>query len=276
MTVLTKTGNDDRLATRKLMICLDVDGTIVNHQGQMSQRVRQSAREVVARGHEVVISTGRSLGAAIPVMRELGIDHGYVVASNGGVLARVQGHQVEVIHREVFDPSLALAALRQSLPTAKYALENEHGEFLSSDVFTDASFGAESQVVDFERMLESRAVRVVVFSTDATAEDFGKAVQGLGLSGVTYSVGWTAWLDIAAEGTTKASGLERLRAVLKFDSADTLAVGDGRNDIEMLQWAGMGVAMGQAPEEVKAVADAITDAVDDDGLAVVLEELLAH
>lgn len=276
MTVLTKTGNDDRLATRKLMICLDVDGTIVNHQGQMSQRVRQSAREVVARGHEVVISTGRSLGAAIPVMRELGIDHGYVVASNGGVLAKVQGEQVEVIHREVFDPSLALAALRQSLPTAKYALENERGEFLSSDVFTDASFGAESQVVDFEQMLDSQAVRVVVFSTDATAEDFGKAVQGLGLSGVTYSVGWTAWLDIAAEGTTKASGLERLRAVLKFDSADTLAVGDGRNDIEMLQWAGMGVAMGQAPDEVKAVADAITDGVDDDGLAVVLEELLAH
>lgn len=276
MTVLTKTGNDDRLATRKLMICLDVDGTIVNHQGQMSQRVRQSAREVVARGHEVVISTGRSLGAAIPVMRELGIDHGYVVASNGGVLAKVQGEQVEVIHREVFDPSLALAALRQSLPTAKYALENERGEFLSSDVFTDASFGAESQVVDFEQMLDSQAVRVVVFSTDATAEDFGKAVQGLGLSGVTYSVGWTAWLDIAAEGTTKASGLERLRAVLKFDSADSLAVGDGRNDIEMLQWAGMGVAMGQAPDEVKAVADAITDGVDDDGLAVVLEELLAH
>lgn len=276
MTVLTKTGNDDRLATRKLMICLDVDGTIVNHQGQMSQRVRQSAREVVARGHEVVISTGRSLGAAIPVMRELGIDHGYMVASNGGVLAKVQGEQVEVIHREVFDPSLALAALRQSLPTAKYALENERGEFLSSDVFTDASFGAESQVVDFEQMLDSQAVRVVVFSTDATAEDFGKAVQGLGLSGVTYSVGWTAWLDIAAEGTTKASGLERLRAVLKFDSADSLAVGDGRNDIEMLQWAGMGVAMGQAPDEVKAVADAITDGVDDDGLAVVLEELLAH
>jgi len=276
MTVLTKTGNDDRLAMRKLMICLDVDGTIVNHQGQMSRRVRQSAREVVARGHEVVISTGRSLGAAIPVMRELGIDHGYVVASNGGVLAKVQGEQVEVIHREVFDPSLALAALRQSLPTAKYALENERGEFLSSDVFTDASFGAESQVVDFEQMLDSQAVRVVVFSTDATAEDFGKAVQGLGLSGVTYSVGWTAWLDIAAEGTTKASGLERLRAVLKFDSADTLAVGDGRNDIEMLQWAGMGVAMGQAPDEVKAVADAVTDGVDDDGLAVVLEELLTH
>ncbi|MGP7811996.1 HAD family hydrolase [Glutamicibacter soli] len=274
MTVLTRTGNDDRLNTRKLMICLDVDGTIVNHRGQMSERVRRSARDVVERGHEVVISTGRSLGAALPIVRELGIDHGYVVASNGGVLAKITGEDVDVFHREIFDPSLALAALWRSLPNAKYALENERGEFLSSDVFTDASFGAESQVVDFEELVNSKAVRVVVFSTDATAEDFGQAVQGLGLSGVTYSVGWTAWLDIAAEGTTKASGLERLRAILKFDTADTLAVGDGRNDIEMLQWAGLGVAMGQAPDEVKDVADAITDGVDDDGLAVVLEELL--
>ncbi|MGP9488433.1 HAD family hydrolase [Glutamicibacter sp. 363] len=274
MTILTKTGIDDRLENEKLMICLDVDGTIVNHQGLMSSRVRDVARAVVSAGHEVVISTGRSLGAALPIMSELGIDHGFVVASNGGVLARVQGEQVEVLHREVFDPSLALAALMRQLPNAKYAVENERGEFLSSDVFTDASFGAESKVVDFDELLRSRAVRVVVFSTDATAEDFGQAVHGLGLSGVTYSVGWTAWLDIAAEGVTKASGLERLRTELKFESAQSIAVGDGRNDIEMLQWAGLGVAMGQAPDEVKIVADEVTASVDEDGLAIVLERLL--
>src|SRR5699024_10726377 len=63
MTVMTKTGNEDRLTNDKLMVCLDVDGTIVNHQDQMSQHVRSAAREVVDAGHEVVISTGRSLGA---------------------------------------------------------------------------------------------------------------------------------------------------------------------------------------------------------------------
>ena len=256
------------------MVCLDVDGTIVNHQGQMSARVRKAARAVVAAGHEVVISTGRSLGAAVPVMTELGIANGYVVASNGGVLAEVRDGIPEVFHREVFDPSLALAALRQSLPEAKYALENERGEFLSSDAFTDASFGAPAEVVDFDTMLASNAVRVVVFSTDATAEEFGRAVSGLGLSGVTYSVGWTAWLDIAAEGVTKASGLEKLRSRLEIGTGQTLAVGDGHNDVQMLQWAGHGVAMGQAPEDVKAVADAVTSPVDQDGLAEVLEALL--
>lgn len=276
MTVMTKAGNEDRLTNDKLMVCLDVDGTIVNHQDQMSQQVRSAAREVVDAGHEVVISTGRSLGAALPVVQELGIEHGYVVACNGGVLAKVTGEEVEVIHREIFDPSLVLATLWRTLPNAKYALENERGEFLSSEQFSDVSFGAPARVVDFEELVNSKAVRVVVFSTDSSAEEFGRAVHGLGLSGVTYSVGWTAWLDIAAEGTTKASGLERLRGILRFAPEQTIAVGDGRNDIEMLQWAGLGVAMGQAPDEVKAVADSVTDSVWDDGLVPVLRGVLAR
>ncbi|WP_346923084.1 HAD family hydrolase [Glutamicibacter creatinolyticus] len=276
MTVMTKTGNEDRLTNDKLMVCLDVDGTIVNHQDQMSQQVRSAAREVVDAGHEVVISTGRSLGAALPVVQELGIEHGYVVACNGGVLAKVTGEEVEVIHREIFDPSLVLATLWRTLPNAKYALENERGEFLSSEQFSDVSFGAPARVVDFEELVNSKAVRVVVFSTDSSAEEFGRAVHGLGLSGVTYSVGWTAWLDIAAEGTTKASDLERLRGILRFAPEQTIAVGDGRNDIEMLQWAGLGVAMGQAPDEVKAVADSVTDSVWDDGLVPVLRGVLAR
>lgn len=276
MTVMTKTGNEDRLTNDKLMVCLDVDGTIVNHQDQMSQQVRSAAREVVDAGHEVVISTGRSLGAALPVVQELGIEHGYVVACNGGVLAKVTGEEVEVIHREIFDPSLVLATLWRTLPNAKYALENERGEFLSSEQFSDVSFGAPARVVDFEELVNSKAVRVVVFATDSSAEEFGRAVHGLGLSGVTYSVGWTAWLDIAAEGTTKASGLERLRGILRFAPQQTIAVGDGRNDIEMLQWAGLGVAMGQAPDEVKAVADSVTDSVWDDGLVPVLRGVLAR
>ncbi|MCA7113274.1 HAD family hydrolase, partial [Staphylococcus aureus] len=77
--------------------------------------------------------------------------------------------------------------------------------------------------VDFQRMLRARAVRVVVFSTDSTAEEFGEAVESIGLHGVTYSVGWTAWLDIAAAGVTKASALELVRRRLDVDPSETVA-----------------------------------------------------
>ncbi|MFJ4209475.1 HAD family hydrolase [Paenarthrobacter sp. NPDC089675] len=281
MTILTDTpvaGIDDQPNdNKKLMIALDVDGTLVDHDGHMSPAVREAAQGVVADGHNVMIATGRSLNATLPIIEQIGLERGYAVCCNGGVTLRLdpnleQGY--EIIHKATFDPAPALRALRERLPNAKYALEDEEGNFLSTERFQDASFGVESIGVDFQTMLDSTAVRVVVFSSENTSEEFNAAIRHVGLSGVTYSVGWTAWLDIAAEGVTKASALEALRLQLGTDPDNTLAIGDGRNDIEMLTWAGRGVAMGQAPDEVLAVADEVTASVLDDGAALVLRGLL--
>ena len=82
--------------------------------------------------------------------------------------------------------------------------------------------------------------------------------------------GYTAWLDIAPEGVDKAHGLARVCGRMGIDPADVLALGDGRNDIEMLTWAGRGVAMGGSPAELVAVADAVTGTLAEGGL---VEEL---
>lgn len=269
-------GTEDRQPPRKL-IALDIDGTLVDHDGHMTDEVRDAARAVVDSGHEVIIATGRSLGAALPIIEQLGIARGYSVCSNGGVTLRVDSGTAqgfEIVDRVTFDPRPALVALRERLPTAKYALEDDDGNFLATEPFQDASFGAETRTVAFEDMLDAAAVRVVVFSTDSTAEQFGEAVEAIGLHGVTYSVGWTAWLDIAAAGVTKASALELLRRRLDIDPSHTVAIGDGRNDIEMLAWAARGVAMGQSPDEVLAAATEVTASVYDDGAAKVLRTLL--
>lgn len=280
MTIMTSTGIEDRQnPDRKVhLVALDVDGTLVDHDGHMSPGVRESAQAAIAAGHQLVIATGRSYGAALPVLERLGITKGYCVASNGGVTLRVDTSLpdgYEVLDRVVFDPKPALDALRIKLPTAKFALEDSSGNFLSTERFQDASFGAEAQAVDFERLRRAEAVRVVVFSVDSTAEEFGEAVRAIGLHGVTYSVGWTAWLDIAAEGVTKASALEKVRSSLGIDRKYTVAMGDGRNDIEMLGWAARGVAMGQAPKEVQEAATEVTGTVYEDGAATVLRSLAA-
>ncbi len=285
MTTLTESsvaGNDDRRENpnnndTRLMVALDVDGTLVNHDGHMSPAVRNAAQAVVAAGHEVMIATGRSLNATLPIIELIGIEHGYAVCCNGGVTLRLHPELdkgYEIIHKATFNPAPALRALRERLPAAKYALEDEDGNFLSTERFQDASFGVEAVGVDFQTMLAATAVRVVVFSTDNTPEEFNEAIRHIGLAGVTYSVGWTAWLDIAAAGVTKASALENLRTRLDIGPEQTVAIGDGRNDIEMLTWAGRGVAMGQAPEEVLAAADEVTLSVHDDGAARVLHSLL--
>ena len=99
-------------------------------------------------------------------------------------------------------------------------------------------------------------------------------VERIGLHSVNYAVGFTAWLDINPEGVSKASALELVRRRLAVEPAQTAAVGDQRNDLEMLHWAARSVAMGNAPDEVKAIADEVTLDVDQDGLVPILKSLL--
>lgn len=267
----------------KKMVCVDIDGTIVHHDGYMSETVKQAGRAVVADGHTVVISTGRSLPAVLPIIETFGITHGYAVCSNGGVTLRIDARPeaeggladgYEVMAQQGFDPAPALQALQEKLPTARYAIETSAGKFVATERFEDLTFGMMPEPMSLKALKQHEAVRLVVNSDDATAHEFAQTVHDIGLHGVTYSVGWSAWLDVAAEGVTKASSLEMLRDELSIPVEQTIACGDGRNDIEMLQWAHRGVAMGQAEPDVIAAADETTGTVDDDGLVDVLYSVL--
>ena len=232
---------------------------------------------MVAAGHHVVISTGRSMGATLPVIRQGHIESGFAVCSNGGVTLRLDPElpeHYEVTNRVSFDPANALKVLASKLPTAKFALEGADGRFYSTERFQDASFGIEAVGVDIHELAEIPAVRLVVYSATDAPGDFADAIEQAGLHGVAYSVGWSSWLDVAANGVSKASALEQIREHLGVDPAHTVAMGDGRNDIEMLQWAARGVAMGQAPDEVAEVSCEVTGSVYDDGAAAVLRTLL--
>ncbi len=126
-------------------------------------------------------------------------------------------------------------------------------------------------IADVADLVAVPVSRVIIRDPEATADDFVALAERLGLQGTDYVVGWTAWLDLAPVGVSKASGLEHVAHELGVAAADVLAIGDGRNDIEMLRWAGRGVAMGQSIEVVQEAADAVTGTVYDEGAAVELD-----
>ena len=118
------------------------------------------------------------------------------------------------------------------------------------------------------------ATRLTVRALGMGSQELLDIVDSMGMKGVEYAVGWTAWLDVSPEGVSKASALESVREAIGVAPGATVAVGDGGNDLEMIKWAGCGVAMAEAPDYVLAAADAHTTSVYNDGLADVLEELL--
>jgi hydroxymethylpyrimidine pyrophosphatase-like HAD family hydrolase len=263
--------------TQPRLVALDVDGTTINHAGVLSPAVREVVHEVVAAGHHVIVATGRSIVATTQILGELGIDRGYAVCSNGAVTLALdpdepQGFQI--IEAVTFDPRPALTLLRAEWPDAVVAVEELGVGFKLSAPFPDGELQGVLRVVPWDELVADPVTRVTFRAPGGTAEDFLALTERIGLHGVNYAVGFSAWLDLNPEGVSKGSALEILRRRIDVDPRYTVAVGDQRNDIEMLHWAARGVAMGNAPDEVKAVANEVTDSVDEDGLVPVLRSLL--
>lgn len=269
------------------IIALDLDGTVLDHDfrsssdpsdGYISEELADAIRTLHEAGHEVIIATGRSVDATLPIVERLRIRPDWVIAANGAVTLRRdplgdRGYRREYV--EAFDPSDALRRLRTRLVTARYAVELASGGFLYTEPIPAGTLPSRQRQVPFEELLGVQASRVVVVSPDHQLEEFLDIVESLGLTHVSYAVGTTSWLDIAPDGVTKASALEVLAARLDIDRSRVFAAGDGHNDLQMLEWAGRNgdsVAMGQASDVVKAAARRVTASVGDDGLLLALRE----
>lgn len=262
---------------RPKLVALDVDGTIVDSDNELSDPVRDAIVAIRDAGIETVISTGRAINGVMDTVGKLGFDRGLAVASNGAVVFRYSDDDVdpvEVIHSVTFDASDAVRRVLEEVPDAIVAVEQVGSGFRVNRPFPEAEFSDQWVIDDIETLIAEPVTRVVIRSTDHTPAEFTAIVHDLGLTGTNYFIGYSAWLDLAPEGVSKASGLDVVCERLGFTAADVLAVGDGNNDLEMLQWAGRGVAMGQSPDRVKAVADAVTGSIDEDGLATELQRYL--
>lgn len=260
-------------------VALDIDGTLlkwVDGQSEDYETIPPAVLDAVHRaldaGAHVILASGRSPHGMTRIADMLGIprdgaDRLWIVASNGAVVFRYP--PMEVVHEETFDAAPAVAAVLAHHPQALVAVEERGiGGYRVNRVFPDGELSGEQLVTEVGDIIGEPVSRVIIRDPDSTAEDFVELGARLGLRGTDYVVGWTAWLDLSPVGVSKASGLQHVCDRIDVRPADVLAIGDGRNDIEMLRWAGRGVAMGQSVDEVKAAADDVAPTVHDDGAAV--------
>ncbi|GAB3614919.1 HAD family hydrolase [Humibacter ginsengisoli] len=273
-------SSSEAQASDRLLVALDVDGTLLHEDGSASDAVKDAVLAAIEAGHEVTLATGRSWETARDVLAEFAMRPEYVVCSNGAVIMQrdEDGYRRALV--ETFDARPVLELVHGFLPEGSYMVEEADGtrqytEGMDSSGWTLGS----ADPVPFEQLAREPVSRVVVVSPSHDAEEFLGIVEQMGLRKVTYAVGWAAWLDIAPEGVSKGSALARVLDRLGLPTDALLVVGDGRNDIEMFRLArsggGRAVSMGQAPDEVKAAADEVTGTVDDDGLADVLLSVAA-
>lgn len=254
---------------RPQLVALDIDGTLVDRHGCLPPDVKTAVGRVVASGTPVVLATGRAWLDARPVFEELELPPGQVICSNGSVWLE---YPPLTQHRmTTFDPAPVIAKVAELAPRARIAVEELGVGFRLNKLFPEGDLQGEMILQSLDELSAQPVTRVIVRDPDANEHEFIELAASLGMHGVSYSVGWSAWLDIAPEGVNKATALAAVCDELGISADDVLALGDGRNDIEMLAWAGRGVAMGDAPWEVQAAADDVAANFEDGGTALELD-----
>jgi len=262
---------------RPKVIALDIDGTLLRwteDTGASSEEMSPAVIEAVGRAYDagahIVLASGRSPHGMTKIADMLGLpregdERLWIVASNGAVILRYP--PMDVVHEELFDAGPAVRAIMAEQPSALVAVEERGVGYKLNDHFPPGELSGTMTLAAVEDLIREPVSRVIIRNPEASAEDFLEMGRRLGLQGISYVVGWTAWLDLTPIGVSKASGLSHVVTQLGLEPQDCLAIGDGRNDLEMFDWVGRAVAMGQAIPEVLEAADAVTLTVDEDGAA---------
>jgi hydroxymethylpyrimidine pyrophosphatase-like HAD family hydrolase len=249
---------------------LDIDGTILRNGHPVSARVHAAITSARAAGVHVVLATGRPVIGTLPVLAELELTEGNVLCSNGAVRMDAATGAFRDVHR--FHAGPVVARLRSLLPGVIFAVEQLGTDNLVTGELPGAGPGALRHLVDHVRLVAEPVTRLAAWWGGHTVAEMASVLEAAGLPGASWILDQDEpWLVAVPDGISKAVALEKLRVELGVPAEATLAVGDGPNDVEMLRWAGCGVAMGQALDTTKAAAREVTGTVDEDGLAAVLE-----
>ncbi len=262
------------------LIATDVDGTLLDDDEKISSRTRAAARAVVDAGAQFVLATGRPPRWVRPIVDQLGFTP-MAVCANGAVIYDPSTDRIVSVRTLSADALGELAEIAtRVIPGAGLAVErvgrSAHDaatpQFVSSPGYEHAWLNPDNTEVSIEDLLSAPAVKLLIRKAGASSAAMAAALaKHVGIEGdITYSTN-NGLLEIVPLGVSKATGIEELARPRGILAAEVVAFGDMPNDVPMLGWAGLGVAMGNAHPDAVAAADEVTTTNVEDGVARVLE-----
>jgi Cof subfamily protein (haloacid dehalogenase superfamily) len=263
------------------LIASDVDGTLLSPLEEVTKRTISVIRRATAAGVPFVLVSGRPPRWIPPVARAAGLT-GYAICANGAILYDIAQDEVVAVHG-LLDPLLlhdVAAALETALPGCRLAAERIGTSAVDPDVtnfaiepdYHNPWGNGEGKTTPRAEVLGHPAVKLLVSMRGMSSDEMATAARALldDAVDITYSAN-TGLIEVAAHGITKATGLAEVAERYGVAPARTIAFGDMPNDLEMLRWAGHGVAMANAHPALLDVADEIAGPNSEDGVAQVLE-----
>lgn len=264
------------------LIALDMDDTLMTSDNVMSERTKEALINAQARGVKIVLASGRPVNGMIPTAKELGLHQhqSYILSYNG---ERTIDMESETVIQET---PLSKAQFDQI-----YDYCREKGFFILTYIDETIVYEGEHEYMNIEHELTGLPMKKVddlksyvqVNVPKAMAVDYETAIaqanQELGGSygeEIHATTSKPFFLEFMSAGVSKGRALHQLAQSLNIERTEIMAFGDSNNDIDMLEYAGLGVAMGNGNERIKAAADIVTKGHDEDGIAHIIEQYILN
>lgn len=262
-------------------IALDLDGTLTNSQKKVSEKNKQVISKAIEEGIKVILASGRPLFGITPVadILELEKKGGYILAYNGGNI--VDCMTGELIYSRFIPQECVHDICRESENNDVYAItyykdkvlsQSDEDEYVKKEAFCN---GADIKKVEsLEQFVDYPVAKYIIVGEHnklLPVEKVLKEKHG-NLLDIFFSEDY--FLEVVPKGVAKDKSLEALLDKLGIKREELIACGDGMNDLPMIEYAGLGVAMENAYPKVKESADVIAPSNDDDGVAYIMEKYM--
>lgn len=262
------------------LFATDLDGTVLVDRGAQgaycSQRTKQALRALQASGVQVCLASGRMHESIRAIAVEMGLVCP-VISYNGGM---IRGSDDALLASQTLDPDLAAEivnfAERQDLPINYYTDGLLYARRVQPwwDLYQGRTSSPMRELTSHRQLQGSSPYKLLIYSDAARIRSLRDSLEPRFGARCRLLITADEYLEFIPLDVDKGSALEALARTLGFGAEEVAAAGDGWNDVGMLEWAGLAVAMDSGREELKAVADFVVPGPDKDGLAVFIEERL--
>lgn len=259
------------------LIAVDLDDSLLGDDLNISKRNKDALMEASKRGVVVTIATGRMYCSALPYIEQLKLDVP-VITYQGGLIKNTLSQEVLYhcpipldIAMAVIEKSVSDGAYLQVYVDDKYYMEeyNEYSELYRLNIGV-----AGTAVGPLDKFLKKPPTKMLIIGEPSTILKMKEEYSKLFRDTLQVTISKPNYLELTNKDATKGKALEYLAKSLKIDREEIIAIGDSYNDIPMIKYAGLGVAMGNAHEDVKKWADYVTLTNNEDGVAEVVYKFI--
>lgn len=262
----------------KYLICLDLDGTLLTDDKTIGPYTKKVLNKLKTQGHEIIISTGRPYRASEPYYTELGMDTP-VVNFNGAFVHHPNDFNFKTVHEELdLDVAMEIARRIPELNIQNVIAEIKDTVYLhyhDAVLFDAFSMGQpEIKVGELTQTMDAGPTTILIQAEEKEIPTIRQSLDDLFAEAIEHRR-WGApypVLEIVKKGINKAVGVDYVRGYLDIDPKNTIAFGDEDNDTEMIEFVQHGVAMNNAIDDIKSVADYVTGSNNDDGVGKFLAD----